>query len=203
MTSNITGIFPTPISLSNIGREFNDKEGIFFTKNLDRMMRNSSNHTSIDRYVLDHEELTDLKLLIEEKLNDFYHEIYSPAGNSRLVITQSWINLTKFKEGHHRHNHPNSFVSGVLYLKSDKNLDKIIFHKNTYEQILIEPTKMTDYNCEDIGFNVGTGDLILFPSQLTHSVVSCKSNFRISLAFNSFIKGQIGDEVLLSQLTIN
>jgi uncharacterized protein (TIGR02466 family) len=203
MTSTITGIFATPVSVSNIDREFTDSEGNFFTVHLDNMMKNKSNFTSVNRNILDSDELTELKLLVEEKLNLFYREIYSPAGNSKLVVTQSWLNLTRCGESHHRHNHPNSFVSGVLYLKSNKNLDKIIFHKAGYEQILIEPTHITAYNCKDVGFSVTTGDLVLFPSSVIHSVLPTESNFRISLAFNSFIKGQIGDSVLLSELTIN
>ena len=203
MTSTVTGIFATPVSVCNIGREFTDSEGNFFTVHLDNMMKNLSNFTSINRNILDSIELAELRSLLEEKLNLFYREIYSPAGDSKSVITQSWLNLTRCGESHHRHSHSNSIISGVLYLKSNKNLDKIIFHKSAYEQISIEPTHITAHNCKEVGFSVGTGDLVLFPSSLVHSVLPTESDFRISLAFNSFIKGQIGDSVLSNKLIIN
>jgi uncharacterized protein (TIGR02466 family) len=203
MTSAITGIFETPIYQSNIDREFTDEEGYIFSHHLDlMMMKNESNAISINRYILDTPELKDLKAIIENKLNDFFKKIYSPADAVSLVITQSWLNLTKKGESHRKHRHANSFISGVLYLKSSKTLDKIIFHKDNYEQLLISPTEVTSYNCRDVGFSVETGDLILFPSSLIHSVLPIETDYRISLAFNSFIKGQLGDNVSLTELVL-
>ena len=47
--------------------------------------------------------------------------------NIKIYITQSWLNYTNFKQYHHAHSHNNSFVSGVFYLKADKNFDFISF----------------------------------------------------------------------------
>ena len=50
---------------------------------------------------------------------------------------------------------------------------------------------------------VGTGDLLLFPSDLPHMVEPTTSNqTRISLSFNSFPEGVIGDDRMLAGLTV-
>jgi hypothetical protein len=52
-------------------------------------------------------------------------------------------------------------------------------------------------------FEVGTGDLVLFPSSLTHMVETVKGDqTRISLSFNTFPVGNIGEEVSLTGLQI-
>jgi hypothetical protein len=46
-----------------------------------------------------------------------------------------------------------------------------------------------------------TGDIILFPSSLTHMVETKEgTNTRISLAFNVFIKGTVGNNKNLTEL---
>ena len=50
---------------------------------------------------------------------------------------------------------------------------------------------------------VTTGLLVMFPSRLEHSVLNKKeNNQRISLAFNTFIKGDIGDQKGLTHLIL-
>jgi predicted 2-oxoglutarate/Fe(II)-dependent dioxygenase YbiX len=57
------------------------------------------------------------------------------------------------------------------------------------------------YNSDTWWLGVKTYDIVLFPSNLTHSVDSVTSDeTRISLAFNSFIKGVLGDKAELSEL---
>jgi hypothetical protein len=40
-------------------------------------------------------------------------------------ITQSWLNYTETNQYHHKHEHPNSLVSGVFYVNDMKNLIKL------------------------------------------------------------------------------
>ena len=48
-------------------------------------------------------------------------------------------------------------------------------------------------NAAQVNFNNENGKLVLFPSTLLHAVAKNKSDVeRISLSFNTFIKGQLG-----------
>jgi hypothetical protein len=53
-------------------------------------------------------------------------------------ITQSWANYTKKNQYHHTHEHPNSFISGVLYINANEAHDKITMHKKSYQQIKVK-----------------------------------------------------------------
>ena len=59
------------------------------------------------------------------------------------------------------------------------------------------------YNSESWWIPVKTGDLVVFPSNFAHSVANTESkNTRISLSFNTFLKGIIGDPDTLTELVI-
>jgi len=198
----IQSIFPLPIYFNNINREYTDIEGEFITEQLDMMMANTSNLVSVNRYILDFEPLIDIKKFILEESNNYIKIIYDPISKIECEITQSWLNLSKTNDSHPFHWHPNSFLSGLLYIKANKKFDKIMFHKFEYEQIKIHSPIKNEYNCEEVLFAVETGDIVMFPSKIPHSVPMVDSNYRVSLAFNIFLKGKIGNSLMLSDLTL-
>ena len=52
-----------------------------------------------------------------------------------------------------------------------------------------------------VSYNSGTGDLIIFPSHLTHMVQTKQGDgTRISISFNTFLKGYIGSDESLTGL---
>ena len=117
--------------------------------------------------------------------------VYDPKNDLELTITESWINYTSPGEFHHLHYHPNSFISGVFYFKTIPD-DSIVFVKTVKGMFEIEPNNYNYLNSDSWALPVKTGDLLLFPSTLQHQVDKNKSNdVRISLSFNTFIKGDI------------
>ena len=69
--------------------------------------------------------------------------------------------------------------------------------------VKLPPDNYNSWNSESWWFDVGTGDLILFPSSLEHMVETVQGNqTRISLSFNTFPVGNIGEEVSLTGLQI-
>ena len=124
-----------------------------------------------------------------------------PKNDVTLRITQSWLNWTEPGEYHHKHNHNNALISGCFYVNANKKSDKIFFYKDGYEQIKLSPIVWNTYNAESWWYPVGTNDLIFFPSYLTHMVETVGGDdTRISMAFNFFPTGYIGDEDLLTAL---
>jgi uncharacterized protein (TIGR02466 family) len=203
MEATINGIFPTPIYISKLDRELSKKELLFIDKTKLDIYRNEGNTTSNDNYILNNKTFKDLKEELDLKVKDYFDKVISPSNNITPYITQSWLNYTETNQYHHKHQHPNSLVSGVFYINCDEEHDKIKFFKEKYEIIKPEIKDWNLWNSETWWFPVKTGDIILFPSSLIHMVETKKGdNTRISLAFNVFIKGTVGDNKNLTELIL-
>ena len=164
---------------------------------------NTGNTSSEDRYLLKQKKLLNLRQFIEKSLHEYFMATYCPKNDTRLKITQSWLNWTKPGQFHHKHAHPNSLISGCYYLNAHKDTDRIYFYRDGYQQIKFPPAEWNPYNSESWWYPVGTGDLVLFPSSLTHMVQPVEGeDTRISLAFNTFPIGVIGDENELTALQL-
>jgi uncharacterized protein (TIGR02466 family) len=138
---------------------------------------------------------------IQSCVTEYFQTTVVPRNKVSLRITQSWFNYSKPGEWHHKHAHPNSFISGVLYMKAAKDSDKIFFHNDSYKQLQIPPSEFNLYNSNTWWLPVETGKLMLFPSSFVHSVEPVQANdTRISLAFNTFLVGYVGDENELTGL---
>ena len=202
MKSEISSIFPTPIYFSKLDIKLSTKELLFVEKNKNLFFKNEGNLTSLDNYVLNKKEFKDLKKEIDLRIKDYFNKIIMTSNNVTPYITQSWLNYTETNQYHHKHEHPNSLISGVFYINCNEKFDKINFYKkDNYSTIKLETKEWNLWNSESWWFSVKTGNIILFPSHLTHAVETKQGdNTRTSLAFNVFVKGTLGDNKMLTEL---
>lgn len=113
-----------------------------------------------------------------------------------IAITQCWLNINRPGERHHRHHHPNSFVSGVYYLEAVADSGSIVFHRPGLLEL--EPARLrgTPFTFDQWREAPQTGRLVLFPSRLEHSVDPNRSNRnRLSISFNTMFRGTIGSHL--------
>jgi uncharacterized protein (TIGR02466 family) len=194
-------LFPSPVAFSKLPRKYTDAEMEFIKKCELNTVRNTGNTTSIDRYVLNDPAMAGIRSFVQFYINHFMESIESPHNQVEAYITQSWLNYTQPGEFHHKHEHPNSYLSGVLYINANPEKDKIYFYKSGYKTIRLNIEKFNQFNSDSWWFSVGTYDLVIFPSYLTHMVEQTQSDdTRISLSFNTFLKGYIGTEESLTSL---
>ena len=197
----IHGLFPTPILMTELGRRFTDDEVLFFTDQSRDTVTNMGNVTSRDNYVFKQDVMKDLHKAALDAVNLYMKDVLNATDEVTPYVTQSWLNYTKPGEYHHKHEHPNSFLSGVIYINADPKKDKIHFYNNKYRQIKPELKDWNWWNSDSWWFEVKTGAIIIFPSHLTHMVEQTQSeDTRISLAFNTFVKGTIGSNFELTEL---
>lgn len=192
----LVSLFPTSLLVNNIDRSLTDEELECILDYQDTVRANTGNITTKDVLVLENPKLAGLKKLVEEALQDYLIQIYNPINpdNIKLVVTQSWLNFTDKTQYHHKHHHHNSIISGCLYINARKESDSIMFTKRaTGEPWQIQALEQNYFNCNEFTVPVETGDIVLFPSNLTHSVPQTNHEYtRISLAFNSFWDGELG-----------
>ena len=129
----IHGLFPTPITINNLGREFTDEEKQFFDLHSQTVVNNMGNTTSADNYLMQYKAMAGIHEAINQALNHYMREVINAKDGVEPYVTQSWLNYTRPGEYHHRHQHPNSFLSGVIYLNADPKKDKIYFYTDEYK----------------------------------------------------------------------
>jgi len=206
--SNVQGLFATPIYFSVLERNLTEKENNFINQNKKEILPNDiggDNETSKDNYILEKKELTNLKKDLLLRVKDYFNKIEDPVQKIKPYITQSWLNINKKGTYHHEHNHANSYLSGVFYVNSQPDKDSITFKDSNYYQInLGNRNNYNAFNSREWTFSVKTGAIIIFPSYLKHTVSINKhdNHERISLAFNVFIKGTIGEKKGLTELVL-
>lgn len=191
----IVPIFPTPIMALKLGRKFTLDEMNCILNYQKDVLTNPGNVTTKNLHVLENEALADLKLKCQIALDNYLEYIFSPVNLNTisLDLTHSWLNYTNPGGYHHAHTHPNSIVSGVLYISAQKQAEHIVFSRDLNLNIQVQTNKPNPFNSVEMYFPVETGDIVLFPSNLVHTVPESKGNStRISLAFNSYFSGDLG-----------
>jgi uncharacterized protein (TIGR02466 family) len=197
----IENLFPTPVGFYELDKPVTEKE-LQFIKDLETRA-NDGNTTSVDNYLLKSKEMKRIAAFIDKSVQDYFQAVYAPKHKVKPYVTQSWSNYTNKGQYHHKHAHPNSFISGVFYVAADPAKDRIFFYKDGYQQVKVTTEDWNQWNSESWWFPVETGKIVLFPSNLTHMVETVQSeDTRISIAFNTFLEGVIGDSQNLTELLL-
>jgi uncharacterized protein (TIGR02466 family) len=192
------GLFAQPVGMFD--RPLSDDEK-FFLMGLETRP-NMGNTTSIDNFVLRQSGLTNLRSWIEDCVADYFKATANPKHDVSLRITQSWVNYSEQGQYHHKHAHPNSLVSGVFYINTNDN-DRIYFYRSGFQQIKFPTDDWNQWNSESWWFEATEGRLILFPSSLEHMVPTVEGEkTRVSLSFNTFPVGTVGEEMDLTGLKL-
>ena len=202
---SLFGLFPVPVLICPCPFRYDQELELFRKEPCSRnpdSIPNDQNQQSDDTFILDRLELKRTRSWIEEKIKVYMKDVM--ASSSELVITQSWLNRNRKNERHHSHKHPNSFISGVWYPYIHEKLPPIEFKKAEEMGITPELEQFNLYNSATFMLPMKMGELIIFPSSLTHSVpMNISDEERISLSFNTWIKGNLGDKKQLTYLPLD
>ena len=200
MKEELLQIFPTPVLITKYEGDLS-KELKYVDHLPYKEQKANYNLKSQDTYLMEIEELKSIKDFFYESLNKYTKNI--SQSDQRLVITQCWANKNPPGSKHHEHVHPNSILSGVFYLKQDKTLPPIQFQKSIQGTMKLDPKKYNVLNSESFLLPCVAGELLLFPSNLKHSVpTNMGKEARISLSFNTFSVDTLGSKDSLTHLDI-
>ena len=189
LTINKIPLFPTPFWKTSIDPATSDLNQRLLEKILLDKIRDPQSsgkqkwHTP--RNLHEDPELAELNEIVLSTARWSLDSIMIKYTN--IEITGCWANVSSPGSTHHRHSHPNNYLSGVYYVQADDGADYITFHDPRPVIGLIRPPMIsqTAETAEVTHIPVAPGDLILFPHWLAHSVSENKSNReRISIAFN-------------------
>tara|TARA_R100000149_G_C5862881_1_gene128355 strand:+ start:122 stop:724 length:603 start_codon:yes stop_codon:yes gene_type:complete len=197
----IESILPVPFYTNYVPFKFNKKQKDFIKKA--KRKNNSYNKSTLNTYVLNLPLFKNFKKHLEKELANYVQKVLIAEDRTKFFITQSWFNFTQPGEKHHAHEHPNSFISGVYYVNAFEHLDSIVLNTHKVTRIKLPAKNVNEFTGAKYPHKVKTGDFVMFPSYLNHQVKAKEgSGERISLAFNVFVKGKIGDEIGLWELRL-
>jgi uncharacterized protein (TIGR02466 family) len=184
MKEELLQLFPTPLLI--VPYEQSIDEELAYLKTISyREQKSNGNYRSDDSYLLRNEKFKHIKNFLGEAVNKFTTNVLNTK--QRLVITQCWANRNPKGSKHHEHVHPNSIVSGVMYFQINEKLPPIQFSKDRQDGVKLDPEKYNHINSESFMLPCKSGELILFPSSLKHSVpINQGEEDRISISFNTF-----------------
>jgi uncharacterized protein (TIGR02466 family) len=192
MISQLDYLFPTPIGIYNLlDNSLCEKYSNLILNDYRSQIINKTSTAITTRDDLHNQDVfKGIIEIINPIVDDFSEEILGLEKNS-LMMTAMWSNIRYSGSKHHVHQHPNSFLSGVLYLSVSESIDpgNIFFvdprpAKNMFHGIFTKQSPISDRTWWYIP---KTGVMLLFPSWLEHGTDEylCSSNNpRISLSFN-------------------
>ena len=193
-------IFPTPVLVVKYEEDISEETK--YIENLEYLsQKDNKNFKSKDSYLLKHEIFKNIKSFFGESITTYTEKVLN--SKQRLVITQCWTNKNPPGAKHHEHVHPNSIISGVFFFKIGGKLPPIQFAKSIQGAMKLDPVKYNNVNAETFLLPCVPGELLLFPSNLKHSVpINLSEETRYSMSFNTFCIDVLGSENSLTHLDI-
>lgn len=136
--------------------------------------------------LLQREEFNPLGHIIMEEANNFARELELDIDRHPLKFKECWVNI--YGEGHSQemHQHANSVISGIYYVKAPEGSGELLIHSPYHDTMLDPPTvRANGINNHIISFKPREGSMVFFRSFVKHSVKPTKGDAeRISIAFN-------------------
>lgn len=120
-------------------------------------------------------------------------------GDFDFIITECWYTKTDRFQKSHTHTHPNSIISGIVYLTDHPSATTEFYLPNPWhwtDQFLRIGKEHSATSISSITPSVGK--VVFFPSNLQHSTKPNLNNVtRCTISFNTFITGSIGTSTTL------
>jgi uncharacterized protein (TIGR02466 family) len=202
---NLMPLFSVPLYIEDSNIEF-DKTILDSLEYIHTLSRDAC--ASKNKHILTTDKrFESIRDSILNSVNIFTRSILHVHPNIEFYLTTSWITKHNPGEWVNSHYHPNSIISGVLYLQTDDNTGNIVFSNEvakTFSTTLqLDFKEFNIYNSSMWSISPKENQLLLFPSTLLHEIKPNNSNIiRYSLAFNLFVRGAFGCAVDQPELVL-
>ena len=189
----IIPLFSTPVYQSNI---YLDNYTVGTLSNVSFNQRNRCS-ISENKKILDLDFCKNLKQALEEEANEYIYQQLEIDDRYRFKFTDSWIMKHVTNDFSPKHWHWNSVISGILYLDVYPDSGKLLLTNDNYNHLFkqtigLKPKYYNIFNSQVWEISPQNGDLIMFPSFLSHAVThNQNTRDRYCLAFNMFIDGEL------------
>ena len=130
----------------------------------------------------------DLKKLLDLHVEQFSRELDFNLEGRSLQLEDVWINILAEGGNHSAHLHPNSVISGTIYISMPAATSAIKFEDPRHSMMMAAPSRLVnakEYLKPFIYINPLVGEILLWESWLRHEVpTNMSTEERISISFN-------------------
>ena len=121
-------------------------------------------------------------------INTFAEDAQFDLGDRALTLNSLWINVLPEGGMHSSHIHPQSVISGTMYVSMPAGASAIKFEDPRLPMMMAAPPRLPNVQTELRTFNYiqpNIGDVLLWESWLRHEVpMNLSEGERISVSFN-------------------
>jgi uncharacterized protein (TIGR02466 family) len=175
-----------------------------------KRMKANNGFSSVNKKILLLPEFDKIKEQICNQLGFYLEHILKVKQGTSFGLQNSWVVKHQHKDWAQVHDHVNSVISGIVYLKTNPNSGDLIFHKDRMWQNIfprsttVEFDEFSTITASEWKFTPEVGEIYFFPSFLAHQVTeNLNQEDRYSLAFNFYPRGKLGyHEDSLSELDL-
>jgi len=129
-----------------------------------------------------------LKHILDLHVNKFSRELDFDLEGRDLNLEDVWINILAEGGNHSAHLHPNSVISGTIYVSMPKNTSAIKFEDPRHPMMMAAPSRLgsaKEYLKPFVYIKPLVGEILLWESWLRHEVpTNISPKERISISFN-------------------
>tara|TARA_Y200000002_G_C22524749_1_gene597140 strand:- start:81 stop:713 length:633 start_codon:yes stop_codon:yes gene_type:complete len=200
-TPRLELLFPTPVVITKIKRhqEYKDRILPLITEKFKESPNQHAPWANMEHTWTSYSKEQGLNIW-DEQFDELVHDYLNYLHNSPInfeIFVDSWLNVHDSNMYMEQHEHGGAICSGIYYLQLDPVKDYPATFMNPSEK------EIENLNLKGVSFeakcdaligatypnylNIEEGDLILFPSYLTHFVKRSRTQhdkLRVSYAFN-------------------
>ena len=192
----ISAVFATPVWKSDNKYDLT-KQQLDYLKTLELIKNKGDNFITPRKDILDDVIMEDFKKWCLLNVTAFAKQL-GASDKTSFYITQSWMNKNPPHSYHHTHMHPNSIFSCIYYLEGDtcptffyRYDDRTSFGNFAFYD---GDKGSNPYTATKVGVMNEVGRLVVFPSSMVHDVdKNLGQKDRVTISFNTFVKGEMGD----------
>ncbi|MBI1732673.1 MAG: 2OG-Fe(II) oxygenase family protein [Gammaproteobacteria bacterium] len=188
--SDVIAMFPTLVWKVQLKSEFHEPMDAKILAVLERMRRDGPESApgegwQSEQTLHERDEMQELVSCVKNVAKGVLRSL--KTGYDAFEITGCWATVLAKGASHRAHSHPNNFLSGVYYVRTQSGADTINFHDPRTQTAIIRPpvVELTAANTDQVVVSVSSGTLLMFPAYLQHSVDANRSEEeRVSISFN-------------------
>ena len=147
-----------------------------------------TSYASLDDLPVRDPAFADLKLKLDPLADAFARAQHWDMEGRQLVLDSLWVNILGESGNHSGHIHPNSVVSGTVYVAMPEGSGALKFEDPRLPMMMAAPPLRPDAPVQAARFVYRTpkiGSVLLWESWLRHEVMAHRSETpRISISFN-------------------